>query len=56
MGASDWDTVDRDQMGGEKPVSLIDSPMSQTFCGVVTMKMRNANRVSEVKCENLVQR
>ena len=42
-------------MGGEKPVLLIGSPMFQTFCGVITTMMRDANRVSEVKYKNFVE-
>ena len=42
-------------MGGEKPVSLIGSPMCQAFCDLIMM-MRDANGVSEVKCKNLVER
>ena len=45
-------------MGGEYPVSPIGSPMCQTFCGVIMMMMmmQDASRVSEVRCENLVER
>ena len=51
--ASDADWVEKDQMCGEKPVSVIGSPMCQTFCGVIMKMTRAANRVSEVKCKNL---
>ena len=34
---------------------LIGSPMCQTFCGVITTMMPNANRVSEVKYKNFVE-
>ena len=47
--ASAADVVDKNQMGGEKLVLLIGSPVCQTFRGLVTTMMRNANRVSEVK-------
>ena len=40
-------------MGGEKPVLLIGSPMCQTFCGVITTMMLDANRVSEAKYKKL---
>ena len=53
--ASDADVVEKNQMGGEKPVLLIGSPMCQTFCGVITTMMRDANRVSEVKYKNFVE-
>ena len=46
--ASDADVFEKNQMGGEKLVLLIGSPMCQTFRGVVTTMMRDANRVSEV--------
>ena len=52
----DADMVEKDQMGGEKPVSSIASPMCQTYCGVIMIMMRDANSVSEVRCENLVER
>ena len=52
---SDADMVDKEQVGVKKPVSLIGSPMCQTFCDLI-MVMRNANGVSEVKYENLVER
>ena len=53
--ASDVDVVEKNQMGGEKPVLLIGSPMCQTFCGVITTMMRDANRVSEVKRKTFVR-
>ena len=53
--ASDADMVDKNQIGGEKPVLLIGSPMCQTSCGVITTMMRDANRVSEVKYKNFVE-
>ena len=53
--ASDPDMVDKEQMGGEKSVSLIGSPMCQTVCDLIVV-MWNANAVSEVKNENLVER
>ena len=49
--ASDADVVDEEQMGGEKPVLLIGSPMCQTFCDLI-MVMWNAHAVGEVKYEN----
>ena len=42
-------------MGGEKQELLIGSPMCQTFRGVITTMMRDANRVSEVKYRNFVE-
>ena len=42
-------------MGGEKPVLVVGSPRSQTFRDVIITLMRDANRVMEVKCENLVE-
>ena len=51
----DADMVDKQHMGGEKPVSSIGSLQCPTFCDL-TMVMRNANGVSEVKYENLVER
>ena len=48
--ASDVDVVEKNQMGGEKPVS-----MCQTICGVITTIMRDAIRVSEVKYKNFVE-
>ena len=53
--ASDVDVVEKNQMGGEKPVLLIGSPTCQTFYGVITTMMRDANRVSEVKYKNFVE-
>ena len=53
---SDADVVDKDQMGGEKPVSVIGSPMCLTLCSVIMTMMQDANRVSEVMYEILVQR
>ena len=53
--ASDVDVVEKNQMGGEKTVLLIGSPMCQTFCGVITTMLRDANRVSEVKYKNFVE-
>ena len=47
--------IDKEQMGEEKPVSLIGSLMCQTFCDLI-MVMWNANSVNEVKYENLVER
>ena len=64
--ASDADVVGKNQMGGEKPMLLIGSPM----CCIIMIKsqnvverharrtgrlMRNANRVSEVKHKNFVE-
>ena len=49
-----WDMVDKEQMGEEKPVSLIGSPVCDTLCDL-SMVMRDANGVSEVKNENLVE-
>ena len=49
------DMVDKEQMGGEKQVSLIGSPMRQTFCDLI-MAMRDANGLSEVKYDNLAER
>ena len=46
--AGDADMVDKEQMGGGKPVWLNGSPMSMTFCDSI-MVMWNANEVSEVK-------
>ena len=43
--ASNADMVDEGQMGGEKPVASIGSPMCQAFCDV-----------SEVKCKDLMER
>ena len=54
--ASDADVVGKNQMGGQKPVLLIGSPMCQTCYGVFATKMRGADRVSEVKCKNLCVR
>ena len=51
--AIDADMVDEGQMGGEKPVASI--PMCQTFCDLI-MTMRDTKGVSEVKCENFVER
>ena len=53
--ATDPDMVDKEQMGGEKPVSLTGSPMCQTVCDLIVV-MWNANAVSEVKKKNLVER
>ena len=53
--ASDAGMVDKDQMGGQKPVSSIGSRMCQAFCDLIMM-MRYANGVSQVKCKNLVER
>ena len=53
--AGDADMVDEERMGGEKAMLLVDSPMCQTFCDLI-MVMWNANAVSEVKYENLVER
>ena len=53
--ASDVDVVEKNQIGGETPVLLIGSPMCQTFCGVITTMMRDANRVSEVKYKKFVE-
>ena len=53
--AGDADVVEKDQMGGEKPVSVTGSPMCQTFCGVIMTLTRDANRVSKVKYKNLVE-
>ena len=53
--ASDAEVVEKNQMGGEKPVLLIGSPMCQTFCGVITTMMWDAARVSEVKYKNFVE-
>ena len=53
--ASDADAVEKNQMGGEKPVLLMGSPKCQTFRGVVTTMMRDANIVSEVKYKNFVE-
>ena len=53
--ASDADVVEKDQMGGEKPVSVTGSPICETFCGVIMTMTRDANRVSKVKCKNLVE-
>ena len=53
--ASAADVVDKNQMGGEKLVLLIGSPMCQTFRGLVTTMMRDANRVIEVKYKNFVE-
>ena len=52
---SDADVVEKNQMGGEKPVLLIGFPLCQIFCGVITTMMRDANRVSEVKYKNFVE-
>ena len=52
---SDADMIDKEQMGEEKPVSLIGSLVCQTFCDLI-MVMWNANSVNEVKYENLVER
>ena len=52
---SDADVVEKNQMGGEKPVSLIGSPMCQTFCGAIMTMMRDADRVGEVKYKNFVE-
>ena len=49
--ASDADMVDNEQLGGEKPVSSIGSPVCHTFCDLIMM-MRDANGVSEVKFKN----
>ena len=53
--SADADVVEKNQMCGKKPVLLIGSPMCQTFCGVITTMMRDANRVSEVKHKNFVE-
>ena len=53
--ASDVDVVEKNQMGGVEPVLLVGPPMCQTFCGVITTMMRDANRVSEVKYKNFVE-
>ena len=53
--ATDADMVDNKQMGEGKPMSLVGSPMCQTFCGAITV-MRDANGVSEVQCGTLVER
>ena len=45
--ASDADMVHNEQLGGEKPVSSIGSPMCLTFCDLIMM-MRDANGESEV--------
>ena len=41
--ASDADVVEKNQMGGEKLVLLIGSPMCQTSRGVITTMMRDAD-------------
>ena len=53
--ASDADVVEKNQMGGEKLVLLIGSPMCQTSRGLITTMMRDADRVSEVKYKNFVE-
>ena len=53
--ARDADMVDNAQLGGEKPVSSIGSPVCHTFFDLIMM-MRDANGVSEVKYKNLVER
>ena len=47
--ASDAGVVEEDQMGGDKPVSMIGSPMCQSFCCVIITMTRDANRVSDEK-------
>ena len=46
--------VEKDQMVGEKSVSVTGSPIGQTFCGVIMTMTRDADRVSPVKYKNLV--
>ena len=53
--ASDADMVEKNQMGEEKSVLLIGSPMCQTVCVAFMTMMRNANRVSEVKYKNFME-
>ena len=53
--SADADVVEKNQVGGEKTVLLISSPMCRTFSGVITTMMRDANRVSEVKHKNFVE-
>ena len=53
--ASDVDVVEKNQVGGETPVLWIGSPLCQTFCGVITTMMRDANREGGVKYKNFVE-
>ena len=53
--ASSADMVEKEHMGEQKPVSSIGSPMCLTFFDLI-MAMRDANGVSEVKFEKLVER
>ena len=63
FAASNADVVKKNQMGGEKPVLLIGSPMRCIIAiksqNVVDRRVklpgRNANRVSEVKYKNFVE-
>ena len=52
---SSADIVDKGQIGEEKPVSSLGSPVCQTFCDLI-MLIRDANGVNKVKYENLVER
>ena len=53
--ASDAGLIDKKQMGGDMPVSLIGSPTCQSFCDLTTV-MWNANAVNKIKYENLLER